>query len=636
MIARVEGDRIVGVEGDPDDPISRGKLCVIGRNSHHIVDSPDRLLHPMRRSGNEFENVGWDDALDDITKRLAAIKSEYGPGTFAVYNGFTHRSINHAMTLRFANVFGTPNLGGAGSLCVCPMMKGYSYTFGPARYACSDFRNARCILLFGTNPAISAMHRHRNIAGDIEFARKTGAKLIVVDPRRCEAAKNADIYLQIRPGTDLALVLAMLNVVIAEELYDRDFVDTYTTGFSQLAEGVSDYTPRWASEITGLRATDIEQVARLYATSRPASLDRREGAQHHVNAFHTMRAMACLIAITGNVDCEGGLLFNPGYQLADLSLKEKMVDKPLWKKHFPLAMDAVSTFPKEILSGKIKAMLVVGGNPAASWPNSNRVSRALDELELLVVHDIFLTETARHAHYVLPAASFFEKLEIDVNLNEHCRYLLESPPIIEPRGECLPEWKLLCELGRRLGLEGFEFRDAGELADRLLSPHDFPRSRLREASHDEISPGWFIENGFKTPSARIELYCETLAEHGFEPLPVYVEPSESPVSQPELALEYPLVLTTGHRLPWFSNSQMHEIPALAKHAAEPPLEIHAETARGLGISDGDGVLVETVRGKSEAVAKYADISPGVVPAHRRRTVGPAVRHSGVPLPVVQG
>ena len=169
-----------------------------------------------------------------------------------------------------------------------------------------------------------------------------------------------------------------------------------------------------------------------------------------------------------------------------------------------------------------------------------------------------------------------------------------------------------CELARRLGLEGFEFRSAEEIANKLLSPHDFPRTNLREASYDEISPGWLRARGFQTPSQKIELYCEGLIEYGYEPLPVYVEPSESPASQPELAAEYPLVLTTGHRLPWFANSQMHEIPSLARHATEPPLEIHAETAGGLGISNGDGVLVETKRGRVEAVARYADISPGVV------------------------
>jgi len=467
-------------------------------------------------------------------------------------------------------------------------------------------------MLFGTNPAMSTLHRHLHVADDIEHARKNGAKLIVVDPRRSEAARNADVYLQIRPGTDLALALAMQNVVINKKLYDHDFVENFTTGFSELAAKVAEYTPAWAEGITGIEAGEIENAARMVATTKPASIDRREGVQHHVNGYQTIRAIACLLALTGNVDCEGGLLFNPGYPLADIQVNDNVRKKPFWAERYPLAHDAVSTLPEEILSGRVRAMLVVGGNPAVTYPNTNRVSRALEELDLLVVHDIFMTETAEHAHYALPATTFFERLEVDNGRTERERYLIESPQLIEPRGESWPEWKLFCELARHLDLDGFDFRDADEIASLLLKDTGFSRGRLREESHEELAPGWLRASGFKTTSGKVELYSDTLAEHGYEPLPSYIEPSESPVSQPELAEEYPLILTTGHRLPWFIHSQLHNIPQLSRHEPRVPLEIHETTAKKLGISDGEDIVVETPRGEVEAVARYADIFPGAV------------------------
>jgi len=612
MLVRVEDDRIVDVEGDPSDPKSRGMLCVKGRNSYRLVDAPDRLLYPLVRGGDGFEATSWKEALDGIATRLAVIRCESGAGSVVVYRGFSHTSIRDAMSGRFANAFGTPNLCSASSLCVSSKIMGYVHTFGPPRVPRCDFRNSRCILLMGANPAVSVMNRHPHVAGDIKHAQKNGAKLIVVDPRRCEAARDADIYLQLRPGTDLALLLGMLNVVISEGLYDADFVERYTTGFSELAEKVVEYTPEWASRVTGLGAAKIVETARLFATTKPASLDRQEGVQHHVNGYQTIRAMACLIAVTGNVDCDGGLLFNHPHPMVDLSLKGLVTGKPFWAERFPLAPDAACMLPDEILSGRVRAMLVLGGNPVATWANSNKTSRALGALDLLVVHDLFMTETAEHAHYALPASSFFEKLEVDGARTERARYLYESQPAVSPRGDSMAEWEFFCELGRRFGMDGFDFRDADDIADRLLAKTNFPRDRLREASYEEAKPGWLREDGFKTPSAKIELYSETLAEQGYDPIPGYVEPSESPASQPGLAKEYPLVLTTGARLPWFIHSQLHNIKELSHRESRAPLEIDGETARKLGISDGDDVVVETPRGKIEAVARYSDIFPGAV------------------------
>jgi len=612
MLVRVEDNRIIGVEGDPDDPKSRGMLCVKGRNSYRLVDAQNRLLYPLVRGDNGFEATDWKEALDGIATSLAGIRRESGAGSVVVYRGFSHTSIRDAMSGRFANAFGTPNLCGAASLCVSSKIMGYMHTFGPPRVPRCDFRNARCILLMGANPVVSVMNRHPHIAGDIKHAQKNGAKLVVVDPRRCDAARNADIYLQLRPGTDLALLLGMLNVVISEELYDADFVERYTTGFSKLAKRVVEYTPEWAAGVTGLGTDEIVKTARLFATTKPASLDRQEGVQHHVNGYQTIRAMACLIAVTGNVDCDGGLLFNHPYPMADLSLKGLVTDKPFWAERFPLAPDAACMIPDEILAGRVKAMLVQGGNPVATWANSNKTSRALDALDLLVVHDLFMTETAEHAHYALPAPSFLEKLEVDGARTERARYLYESQPAVPPMGDSMAEWEFFCELGRRLGMDCFDFRDVDDIADQLLEKTDFPRNRLREASYEEAEPGWLRRDGFNTPSGRIELYSEILAKYDYDPLPGYVEPSESPASQPELAEEYPLVLTTGARLPWFIHSQLHNVEEMSRREPKAPLEINAKVAQKLGISDGDDVIVETPRGKIEAVARYADIFPGAV------------------------
>jgi anaerobic selenocysteine-containing dehydrogenase len=423
MLTYMKGDRVVKVEGDPENPHNRGVLCAQGRSARQMLYNPERLQYPLKRVGErgegKWERVTWDEALGIVAEKLLEVKKKYGPEALAFVKGPTRQMIEQVFQ-RFCYAYGTPNYSGNWSYCVGPKMIGYTMTFGRTPQGSpympwSDFRNSKYIMLFGTNPALSFIHRYPRIISDILDAKEAGAKLVVVDPRFTETASKADIYLPIKPGTDAALLLAMIRTIIIEGLYDADFVEKYTTGFEALMEHVQRYTPNYAEEITGIPADKIVEVARDFAQAKPACLDRREGVLHHTNSTHTLRAMAILLSITGNVDKKGALLFNPGNKLGNITRKERLKAKPIWSERFPIVEDATAILADAILSGKphmIRAMMCTIANPVQEYPNTTKVKEALKSLDFLVVDDLFMTETAQLADVVLPASTFFEKTEL--------------------------------------------------------------------------------------------------------------------------------------------------------------------------------------------------------------------------------
>ena len=476
MLTYMKEGRVIKVEGDPENIHNRGVLCAQGRSARQMLYAPDRLKYPMKKvvKGDkvEFERVSWDDAIDFIADKLQMIREKYGPQSLAIVKGPV-RPMLEQIFQRFANVYGTPNYSGNWSYCVGPKVLGYKYTYGTTPHGApfmpwSDFRNSKFIMLFGTNPAITFIHRYPRIMSDILDAKEKGAKLVVVDPRYTETASKADVYLPIKPGTDSAFILAMIRIIINEGLHDAEFVSKCTIGFEKLKKHVQIYTPEYAEEVTGIPAERIVEIARLFATTKPACLDRREGALHHANATHTQRAMAILLAITGNVEHSRWPLFNPGVAFGSVALKEKLVNKKsIWSDKFPLAEDATALFADAILTGKpypIRAMLCLIANPIQEYPNTNKVRKALEKLDLLVVHELFMTETAKMADIVLPASTFFEKTEICKSQNlALAKFFIVSHKVIEPMYETLPEWRFICLLARRMGLAGFDFESEEEI-----------------------------------------------------------------------------------------------------------------------------------------------------------------------------
>jgi anaerobic selenocysteine-containing dehydrogenase len=618
MLTYIKDGKVIKVEGDRENPHNKGVLCAQGRSARQMLYNPNRLRYPMRRLSKEddaeFKRITWDEAIGIIAEKLQEVKKKYGSQTLAFVKGPVRPMIDQTFQ-RFAYAYGTPNYSGNWSYCVGPKMIGYTYTFGKTRHGTpfmpwSDFKNSKFILLLGTNPAITFIHRHPRIMSDILDAKEKGAKLAVVDPRFTETASKADFYLPIKPGTDAALILAMIQIIISEGLHDAEFVEKYTVGFDRLTEHVKKYSPEYAEEVTGIPAESIVELSRLFASTKPACLDRREGVLHHTNSTHTLRAMAILLAITGNVDTLGGLQFNPGNKYGSVTRKERLGDKKsIWAERYPLAEDATAVFADAILTGEpypIKAMIVAIANPIQEYPNTTKVKEALRNLDFLVVHELFMTETAKMADIVLPASTFFEKTELCKTQNlALSKYFQVSHKVMEPLYESLPEWKFICLLAKKMGLEGFDFGSEEEIIDEILKPAGVKVADLGESGvySKPFEVGALRRDGFNTSSGKIEIFSEQLRALNYDPLPSYVEPLETKMSKPDAAKKYPFTLITGSKTSVFHHSQQRNYTWLREYVPDPVVEINERTASRLNIREGERVIVEGLRGETTLIAK---------------------------------
>jgi len=511
------------------------------------------------------------------------------------------------------------------NICYRSRILARQITFG--RYPLDDPAAARCIVLWGHNPdgakgMLGQTIRRRLAEGGLE--------LVVVNPRRIPLAEKA-YHLPIRPGTDAALGLAMLNVIINEDLYDKEFVEKYTIGFPQLVEHVQPYTPEWAQDITWLPAADIKAVSRIFAQTRPACIVQGiNSLDQHKNGLQNSRVLSLLQAVTGNVGVPGGWVTVPRIPLANLSLKDR--EKPLGADDFPIfsalwgrqAPFGIATlFPQAALEGKpypIRASIVTAANPVVSFPAARLFKDAFASLDFMVCIDPFLTETAELADVVLPAATFLEKggLAYVYGVVHGEPYAMIHHKVIEPVGESWPDWKIWSELARRLGLgEYFPWRTEEEVVDALVQP-----GPLKEAITANPLGGYygrkeyFADNPDRklgTPSGKIELYSETLKGYGYDPLPVYQEPGQSPVATPQLHEKYPLILISGSRVQEFTHTQQRQVPALRNRVPEPLAEMHPSTAARYRLADGVMARIETRAGQMRMrVRTTEELAPGVV------------------------
>jgi thiosulfate reductase/polysulfide reductase chain A len=495
-------------------------------------------------------------------------------------------------------------------------------------------------LLVGTNMPHSAGGQWL----DVLQAKKNGAKLIVVDPRRCEAAKAADIYLQIRPGTDGALALAMLNVTINERLYDANFVNDYCLGFDKLREHVQQYTPEWAAEITWLSPKEIVEVARTYANSRPASYRGNTGLGQHSNSTQAARAFGALIAITGNIDVPGGnrLPEQPPVGLGMLGpfayptkamekarLSQEVEGQTLGADRFPLytGPDSVvhrphnPTIISAILTGEpypTKAWIVMYANPVLTYPSAGRVSEAMKKLDFLMVLAYTPSPTSDLADLILPLTHPFE--QNDVVFSSYGNWLSAAPKLVEPPAGCRDDVQILHDIAETMVRKGYirknlvTWKNSDEILEASFADSGLSYRNLCDSGPIIKGPNYrkYVKNGFKTPSGKAELYSARMAQCGYEPLPTYKECAESPVSSPRLAEKYPLYLTTRRcQEHYLSRSPAYEW--VREIVPYPQLYIHPGTASERGIEEGDKVVIETPKGSIQHVAALTeDIHPQVV------------------------
>jgi anaerobic selenocysteine-containing dehydrogenase len=617
--AYVKEGKLTRVEPMMEHPFSRGVLCSRGLNLIPYVYSPDRILYPMMKKNGKHTRISWDEALDIIANKLHQIKKDYGAHSLAVSVGsIGAENIEiSAFAQRFRAAFGTPNYFSIEAHCFRTRIMARLITFGT--YPLEDPDNSDCIILWGHNPDAS----EPPLAARINKALDRGLKLIVVDPKRIPLAKKGK-FIQIRPGTDAALALAMMNVIINEGIYSKEFVEKYTLGFDKLKEHVNAYPPEKVATICGIPEGDIREISRIFAKAKGASIIQGINAlDQHINGFQNSRALAILHAITGNYDVPGGWANNPFMRLTDLRLP--VDEEPVGADRFPLfrrlwgmvaPYGQQMVLPDVILTEKpypIKAMIVSGGNPAASWPDSEKLKKAFSKLEMLVVMDLFMSQTAELAHIVLPACTSLEMTGLAYNygLTGGIPFAMLSKKIIEPQGESWPDWKFYSELGRRMGYgEYFPWNSDEEIVEHFLKASSITLKDLEK--HPEGL--WFGErcydinakNQIRTPSGKIELYSQTLGDLGYDPIPIYREPTQSPAQSPELVKQYPLILNTGARMVEYTHWQMRYIPELRKLAPDPEAEMHPGTAARYGIQDGDLIVVETRKGQMTIKAKITD------------------------------
>jgi anaerobic selenocysteine-containing dehydrogenase len=624
VLIHLKNGKPVKVEGDPDHPVNKGALCIKGKASLEYLDHPDRLKHPLKRVGEKgegkWQQISWDEALNTTASELTKTREKYGAESVAFIQG-NAKGYSDSYLARLANVFGSPNIASMSYICFHARLRGMLATYGFMSHPDYQYPPS-CILLWGANLTATKFPKGEQVLQ----ALKKGSKLIVIDPAETELAKKADIWVKPRPCSDLALALAMINVIITEDLLDKDFIEKWTVGFDKLKTHVKDYPPEKVSDITWVPAETIKEAARLYAASKPAGMYCGNGMDNNINNFQFNRAAAILRAITGNIGRRGGEInwsptgVRPGnapemHQRDAISLEARARRVGAEEGVLPTYFSALpQKLVKAMLTSKpypIRTAFVQGGGLLQTYSNAQETCKALKSLDFLAVTDFFRTPTAEVADIVLPAATY---LEIDNIHNAESAPFTSIIQKVAQVGECWSDYKIIYELAKRLGLRKYFWGSEQEVLDFILKPAGLTFDEFRKAG---ILTGkkvydTYKESGFPTPSGKVELYSSQLEAWGFDPLPVHHEPPESPFSEPELAREYPLVLTNS-KLPGFVHSAGREIKSLRDSHPEPLVTIHKDTARELGIKEGDWVFIENRRGRIKQKAKLSSsIDPRVI------------------------
>jgi anaerobic selenocysteine-containing dehydrogenase len=632
VLLHIENGKLVKVTGDPDSPTSRGYLCIKGKSAPELLYHPDRLQYPMKRAGsrgeNKWQRITWDEALDTVSEKLLRVKQDYGAESIVGARG-TGRPY-YVMFHRFLNCLGTPNRLGYAHLCYGPRLIASAMTCGDLP-VCDYYGlggvEPECVLVWGCN--LTEVGAADGMCGyQLTRVLNSGAKSIVVDPRKTKLAAKADYWLQLRPGTDAALALGMLHTIIKEELFDKDFVDKWTIGFPELTERLKEYSPEKMADITWVPADLIKAAARLYATTKPACLQWGVGIDQGVNNFQTIRSLLLLSGITGNIDVPGGDAFwvppagvvvqapriSPDIELPDRlppQQKQKMIGGSEYKLSTTIQP---SEFINTVLTEKpypIKAMFIMGSNLLVGHSDCLRMVEALRKIDFIVAADMFMTPTTQFADIILPAASW---LETDDVPDLHMVWCATARVKVASIGECRDDKQILFDLARCMGMEDcFPWHDTTEYCDWLLKDTGMTFTDFKEISFlkGDMRYKKYEQSGFRTPSGKFEIYCQAMRDMGYDPLPYYVEPPESPYSTPDIFSEYPLIITTGARIQAFFHTEGRQIESLRRLNPEPEIEIHPDTAKKLDIENGDWVWIESPRGGR--IKQRASLTEGIHP-----------------------
>jgi anaerobic selenocysteine-containing dehydrogenase len=627
MSVTVEDGRVTKLTGDAEHPFTQGFLCIKTNYYLERLYSPMRIKYPMRRVGpkgsGQFARISWNEALDTIADRFKAIQAEYGAEAIIPYSyaGTMGLLSIASMDRRFFNYMGATQLDR--TICSTAGKVGYGYTMGASLGTDPEsIVNAKLIVAWGTNPVSTNVH----LMPFINEAKKRGAKLVTVDPHRSKTADQSDLFIQPYPGTDAALALAMMQVIISEGLHDRKFIAENTIGFELLAERAAQYPPERAEQITGVPAQQIRDFARLYATTRPSFIRLSYGMNRHTNGGMMIRTVACLPGLVGAwAEVGGGALLSSG---GSFPTNKAALERPdFLQRHasYPRTINMIKLGEAltEYNEPPVKAMFVYNSNPAVVAPNSRKVIAGLEREDLFcVVHEQVMTDTARYADIVLPAPTTFECLDIHAAYGH--LYVQLSEPAIAPLGEVLANTEVFRRLAAKMGYDDPAFQDSDEdmIRQALTSEHPafegITLERLKKETFIRLNVPRpympFAGGKYPTPSGKIEFYSERMLRAGLDPLPTHNPSAESADGSPELFAKYPLRFVTpaAHH---FLNSSFADMPTMIRKQQRPTIELNEVDARERGIKSGDWVRAWNDRGEVYFVAEIKDTVAAGVACH---------------------
>lgn len=629
-IVEVKDGRAVNISGDPDHPITRGVLCAKVKRYLERTYHPERVLYPLKRSGRKgegiFQPVSWDDALEEISEKLNQIIARHGSESILPYSysGTLGLIQGSSMDRRFTHILGATLL--ERSLCSDAGVSGYSYTIGSTiGTPPEDFQFAKFIILWGTNTLTSNLHLWKFILK----AKRRGADVVVIDPIKTKTARNADMWIPIRPGSDGALALSIMNVLVSERLYDREYVEKYTVGFSELKKRVEEWPPERAEKVTDIPAETIRRMARKYARLQPSVIRVNYGMQRNRGGGNAIRAISMLPALVGAWRFRGGgiLLSTSGaftwnkFALERPDLMPGNVRKVNATRLGDALSPRVEDRERAVIYGSpeipIKALIVYNSNPAVTAPDSNSVVNGLKRDDLFtVVIDHFVTDTASYADFILPATTQLEHWDLHTSYGHY--FISLNRPAIEPVGESKPNTWIFKNLAIKMGFDHPVFHDSDiELIKQALSVKNpwmegisFEKLLKSGFARLNVPETLFKEGNFPTESGKCEFYSERALKDGYSPMPEYIPPYEVPApGGDKLAFLSP----SAH---FYLNSNYANVESLMRLQGEPVLFLHPKDAIPRGIRDGDTVRVWNMRGSITLKARITrDIKPGVCAAY---------------------
>jgi anaerobic selenocysteine-containing dehydrogenase len=598
-------------------PENKRLKCKKLEAARDIIYSPLRVKTPLIRVKNKWEEISWDEALNKISEKFFEIKEEFGAEYVCWLRGMAADwGIQWDYVNRLMNAWGSPNSIGNGSVCHVAREMAHTYTYGAMTIP--DIKNSKLIVIWGKNDFNTCLPA----AESILYAKSKGAKIITIDPVKTKAAEIADIWLQIKSGCDGLLAMSMINEIISNNLYDKDFVENYTTGFYRLKEVANKFSAESVADKLWLTPSQIKEFSHLYATTKPACIIDGNGIDMQINVFQISRAISFLRAITGNLDIKGGDLIPQPLPIKNIQLKERLNEKikpvtykyklfdefnPTWGRHAQSALiDSIineDPYP-------IKMLIVQSGNPAVTMTESAKVREAFKKLDFIVVIDLFKNKTSEYADIFLPAASCFEETQLNRAYFKNNFIMLQNQ-VIKPLGESLPDTMIIFKLARYLGLHReFPWETPEDALDFILEPLNIATEELKNNPSGIITEEFqykkYLNKGFNTPSKKVEIFSEKLEQHGYEPIPYIFSTPEDDFFAHDNNKKFDFIGLSGDRVNWFTHTQFRQIPKLRKIEKEGTIKINYIDAKEKNIKDNELLKVTTKKGSVIMKAEISD------------------------------